>query len=429
MKNAFSEKLTRDITWTMGSFAVLAVSGIVINLTVAVFRDASALGVFNIAYAVYIVASQLAVVGIQYSVLRHSSFHEADSKQRADLLLTAAVLSAVLGVVAAGAVFLGSSALGGLFGNALVGDMIKYSVFGLALFPLNKVLISYLNGLRHMRAFAILQANRYILVMVWVAGVSLSDLPFAFAAFSFLLAEGVTTVAAALYILRNSLAKGGRCTLPWIRSHLAFGSKSFLAGMFVEMNSRIDVLLLGVFLDERLVGIYSFAAMLVDGIYHLLAMVRVNFNPILVATVRDGEWQQGQRLLRLSKRYGFAATGAASFLAAAAFYILAEYLVPGKGLIEGSVSLAILLCGLTIIAAFVPFDNLMLVSGHPAYQTLQHLTVVVANVALNVLLVPVWGMEGAAIGTVVGYLVGIGMLVILSKCLIGWNLFTNRVGR
>ena len=57
-------KLAGDIAWTMGSLAVLATSGIMINLIIAGFRDAAALGAFNQAYAVYIVSSQIAVFGL-----------------------------------------------------------------------------------------------------------------------------------------------------------------------------------------------------------------------------------------------------------------------------------------------------------------------------------------------------------------------------
>ena len=335
------------------------------------------------------------------------------------------MLALVLGMTAAAVIYSTAPLFGDLFENKLVGDSIRYAAFGLLFFPLNKVLISYLNGLRHMRAFSVFQASRYIVVMAWVTAISLSHLPFELATLSFLIAEAVTTAAAAVYIWYAKLATEARISLNWISRHIAFGSKSLLSGMFVEMNSRVDVLLLGVFLDEKLVGIYSFAAMLVDGLYHLLAMVRVNFNPVLVATVRDKKWQSGIDLLRISKRYGFAATGGVSILIFAAFYVLATYIVPDKGLIAGAPSLMVLLVGLTAISAFVPFDNLLLVAGYPAYQTVQHLTVVLLNVVLNVSLVPIWGIEGAAFATIAGYLVGIGMLIAMCRYLIGWNLVTN----
>jgi hypothetical protein len=58
--------------------------------------------------------------------------------------------------------------------------------------------------------------------------------------------------------------------------------------------------MIGIFLPDREVGIYSFAAMMVDGMYHVLAMVRLNFNPVLVAAVRDSDRNTRIRGARLS---------------------------------------------------------------------------------------------------------------------------------
>ena len=83
------QKLSRDIAYTLGSFFVLAISGIVINIVIMGFRDAAALGVFNLAYAVYIMLSQFAVWGLHYSVLRHAAYYESDPEERGHMLLTA----------------------------------------------------------------------------------------------------------------------------------------------------------------------------------------------------------------------------------------------------------------------------------------------------------------------------------------------------
>ena len=85
-----SGKLTRDIGYSLGSFAVLALSGLVINLVITALRDAAALGVFNQSYAIYILVSQLATFGLHYSVLRHAAMHDADAEERGRVLLNAA---------------------------------------------------------------------------------------------------------------------------------------------------------------------------------------------------------------------------------------------------------------------------------------------------------------------------------------------------
>lgn len=424
--NFARNKISRDITWTIGSFFILAISGIVINLIVTGCRDAEALGVFNLAYAIYITASQVAVWGIQYSVLRHTAYYEHDAKTRGLLLFTASVLTLGLGFLVAATLYLASPELGKLFNSPPTAALIRYASFGLLFFPLNKILVAYLNGLRHMRAFALLQAGRYLLVMAWVTGIALSSFSFALAGLGFLVAELTTVFAALFFIYRSEGNIGFRFDASWFKQHLTFGGKSLPAGLFSEMNSRIDVLLLGILLDERSVGIYSFAAMLVDGIYHVLAMVRVNFNPVLVNVLRDEKWFEGKRLLSKAKTIGFPIITLLSVLVIAAYVGFSIFVMPTKGLLEGWIPLLILLSALSLVSPFVPFDNLLVIGGHPTYQALQHLLVVFANIVLNLLLVPSLGLAGAAWGTAVSYVVGIGTLLLLSKHLIGWNLLTNR---
>jgi len=80
-----------------------------------------------------------------------------------------------------------------------------------------------------------------------------------------------------------------------------------------------------------------------------------------------------------------------------------------------------------LIAAFIPFDNLMLVSGHPGLQTLQHMTLVLTNIILNLAMIPLLGIRGAAIATALSYIGGIAALFYLARRVLGWNLLANRV--
>ncbi len=418
-------KLSRDIAYSLCSFAVLALSGIVINITITALRDAAALGVFNLAYAVYIVASQIATWGLHYSVLRHGAYHAEDPGERAALLGTAAMCALAFGCIAAGLLWWAQPLFARAFSSEAAGAAVAYSAAGLALFPLNKVLLSYLNALRCMRAHAVLQALRYVLVMVGVAAVAASDWSSSSATLSFVVAEGVTCLLVLAFIARARLSRWPRFTAEWCKRHLAFGSKSLPAGMFTEVNSRIDVLMIGVFLTDRAVGIYSFAAMLVDGAYHVLAMVRLNFNPVLVSALKQGDFERLRTLRSLSARYAVPVMLALSASLVAAYVAADAWIIPGKGLGEGLPSLLILLFGLNLIATWIPFDNLMLVSGHPSHQTLQQMMAVAVNIAAAAWLLPLWGLEGAATGTALSYVTGIAVLFILARRKIGWHLLLN----
>ena len=425
--DVLSNKLSSDIAWTMGSFMILAMSGIVINIVVAYFRGTEDLGVFNLAYSVYIIVSQIAALGVHYSVLRYAAMNQENPRELGSMLGSALLVVTVLGLLMAGLVFVSEPLFARAYDSERAARAISFAALGIALFPASKVLISFLNGLRHMKAFSVLQAARYIMVAAVVTAFSVSDQDFTLASLCFVVAEIVTLAAAAIYIASQRLVQLMRIRKSWLREHTSFGGRSLLAGMFGEINTRVDVLCLGLFLGDREVGIYSFVAMLLDGLYHLLAMVRVNFNPILVNCVRDSGWPEAQRLLRLSKRFIPLIMIALSAIVFAFYWVVAFQLVPERGLQEGTVVLLILLGGLIATSPFIPFDNMMLISGYPGRQTLQQAVAFVVNVSLNLALIPLVGIEGAAIGTASSYLASVVSLILMTDSRLGWNLLTNRV--
>jgi O-antigen/teichoic acid export membrane protein len=418
------EKLTQDIAYSLGSFVVLAVSGIVINVVIVLLRDPEALGVFNQTYAMYIMVSQFAAFGVHYSVLRYTALHEEDLVERGRMLMAAAACSLFGGIVVAALLFSLRELVADLFDGPQTGSAIGFAAFGLILFPLNKVLLAYLNGLRRIRAYAVIQALRYLTIMGVVAAFAASTMQIAYATLSFLIAEILTAFASLLFLYRTRELRLGTVCRRWITAHVRFGAKGLIAGLFAEFNSRVDVLIIGAFLADRAVGIYSFAAMLADGMYHVLAMVRLNFNPLLVKANRDSNWEQVRGLLLTSRRYVTPAVVALSVTVVAGYWFCANQWMPEKGLNEGLPSLVILLTALVAVCSLVPFDNLLMVTGHPGLQTCQQLAMVVSNVLFGVILLPIIGMEGVAVGTAISYLVSIFSLILMTRRVIDWNLLT-----
>lgn len=423
----FQQKLTSDLAWTMASFCVLAASGILINILILALRGTASLGVFNMVYALYIITAQIAVFGLHYSALRYAALHSHDPAILGRIMLPGAIASFVLGLAASSVLYLTSPYIGTALESQATGVAVRYAAFGLVFFPLNKFLVAFINGLRHMRCFALLQSARYILVFVWVAAIALSSAPFEWAMLCFLIAEVVTVVAAIAYLSLSGSVGTLTFEARWLRQHFDFGLKSFAGGTLTELNSRIDVLLVGIFLSDHAVGVYSFAAMLYDGLFHILAMVRINFNPVIVASLRDADWHRAEQLLGRSRVYIYPAMLVLSLLVLASHWLASTYIVPQAGLEEGMPALMVLLGGLVAMAGLIPFDNLLMMSGYPGMQSIQNALVVLLNTATNLALVPILGIEGAAIGTVVGYAAGLGLLVVQGRRLLGWNLITNRI--
>jgi O-antigen/teichoic acid export membrane protein len=175
----------------------------------------------------------------------------------------------------------------------------------------------------------------------------------------------------------------GAASRRWIAEHLRFGGKAFPSGLFSELNTRIDVLILGAFATDAVVGVYSLAAILAEGMYQLLVAVRTTYAPALVAGLPYGEIARGRNR---------------TYLGAAALGALA---VPAYALVIGPSwpLFAVLVGGMVLGAGYVPFSQILVCRGFPTGHTLMILAVLVYNAAANAILVPLAGPMGAACAT------------------------------
>lgn len=426
MANIQLANLPRDIIWTGCSFLVLAASGVLISVAIVLLRDAAALGVFNQAYAVYIIASQLAIGGVHFSVLRGAALHAEDPFERGTLLVSGLVAGLVLGSLLGLGLFVAAPALGRALESSEVGLALGIMAFGLPLFSGNKIFLSYLNGLRLMPSFSVLQGLRYIVLMIAVIALAACGVSSGWLALGFPLAELITCAGCLGVIGKMGHLSSFMPRVSWIREHASFGIRSFLSGVLIETNSRIDILVIGYFLSDRSAGIYSVVALLFDGLYQLLVVVRTNFNPALVAAISRLDWRAVMALRSASARYVLPAAFALSLCIVGVFVWLSNFVVPSRGLQEGLPALVVLLGALSVLAMFLPFENLLLLNGFPGHQSLQYMIVAVVNLVLSIVLVPKIGITGAALASALGYAAGVVFLLAVARRCFGWDMILNK---
>ena len=64
MKTPAASSIRRDGLWSLGSFAVIVLSGLLINVVVANSLGRSALGLYNTCLSIVLIGGQLATVGM-----------------------------------------------------------------------------------------------------------------------------------------------------------------------------------------------------------------------------------------------------------------------------------------------------------------------------------------------------------------------------
>jgi O-antigen/teichoic acid export membrane protein len=398
-ENRSRRTLTVDLLFNYASLVIVAVGGLLTNIVVARYLGEAALGVFNQAYAVYIAASQLAVGGVHISVLRSVAQAGGNRGEQARLVASGLALSLGLGSAIAALVLFGRHLLGAALGSPEVASALAFAAPALIPFAVNKTLLSTLNGLERMRAYALLQATRLIVLLVTLSTLAWLRRPAAELTLALLLAELCVLALSLPLVMRHLQLRPAQVCRPWLDRHLAFGARGLLSGVFLELNTRIDVLAIGLFLSDEAVGRYSIAAVFAEGLYQCLIVVRNQMNPILAKLVLAEDPAPVRRLVRTAWRYLYPGMALSYLAGLGALHVVLSYQLHLPDPAETRACYLILGAGVLAVSGFVPFDGALLHAGHPAHYTLLTFLVALSNLALNLALIPWLGIRGAALGT------------------------------
>lgn len=419
--NPSSKTLSVDLLFNYAALGIVAVGGLLTNVVVARHLGEAALGVFAQAYAVYIAASQLAVGGVHISVLRSVAQARGDRAEQGQLVASGMVLSLSLGVVVGGLVLLGRGPLGVLLGSSELPSALVFAALALVPFSLNKTLLSALNGLQRMRAYALLQALRMIVLLLTLSVLAWSRRPAAQLTLALLLAELAVLALSLPLVVRTLQLRPAQVCRSWLERHLAFGARGLMSGVFLELNTRIDVLAIGLFLPDVEVGRYSIAAAFAEGLYQCLIVVRSQLNPLLAQLILDQDRAPIRRLVRRSWRYLYPGMIVAYLAGLAALQLVLSYQLRLPDLAATRACYLILGAGVLAVSGFVPFDGALLHAGRPAHYTLFTFLIALSNLVLNLALIPWLGIQGAALGTALALVLSIFYLSSIMRWQLGFD--------
>lgn len=404
--------------WSYGSLAVIAVSGLFINLIIASQMGSEALGVFNQVYAIYVIAAQVAVMAVHDSAQKHTAEHVDDPDTCATLSAAAIIHSAITGTLIALAIYVASGFIGDVLDSRATALGLALAAPGLALFSVNKVLLGVLNGHRKMRFYAVGQGIRAFGIFVICLIVALYDHPAYLLGLSFTITEAMLLPYLLIVAAPRRIDWRFQGELKrWARLHFSFGSRAFVNGLLAEAYIRVDIIMLGMFLSDAQVGVYSFAAMFIEGLFQISVVVRTISNPVLVKLLSPLDKVGLSRFARRVSGLSLLMTAAVAGVLAIVFPYLSLFF--DESLIaSGYRVLVILAAGMTVFSIFVPLDHVVLQSGRPGVQSAMMTGSILINVGMNLALIPAYGLIGAAAATAIAFVAsGIILNAVAWRCL------------
>lgn len=384
-----------NASWMLGEQVLRLLASLFIGIYVARFLGPEQFGVYSYAAASVALFGAIARLGLDGLVVRdlvnHPERRDAYLGTAFWLKLVGAFLS--LGMLTAAVQFSGNDATTNLY-VFIIGSGLLFQSFDVADFYFQaKVLSKYVSICRLIQLalssilklyFVFVQADLFWFVLVsLIDQVSLAlSLTFAYWRQKIDMFFGCFDVSVAKAMLRNS----------W---------PLILAGIAINLYMRIDQIMIQEMLGEREVGLYSAAVRLSEAWYFVPVIITTSLFPAILNAKKTSHELYTKRLQRL---YSIMIYLAAAIALPVTF--MAEIVVTmlyGPHYQDAGIVLSIYIWAGVFVGLGVVNGQWFLAENLQKLATLNTLIGAATNVALNYLLIPVYGMKGAAFATFFSY--------------------------
>lgn len=188
------------------------------------------------------------------------------------------------------------------------------------------------------------------------------------------------------------------------KSLITYGVKLHVGSVFQTLNYRLDMYLVAFFLGTASVGIYSVAVAMGEWLWLIPGVLGTS----LMQRVATGSEEDVNRILgpinRLTSAILVLGIGILALVGSGVIHLLY-----GKAFSASYLPLLLLLPGIWALGLWKNFMNDLSVRGYPTAKSYTSGVAMLLTVVLDILLIPRWGILGAAIASSVAYLTAWGL--------------------
>ena len=207
----------------------------------------------------------------------------------------------------------------------------------------------------------------------------------------------VVTAIAIIWAARQDGVAGIRPSAGLLREELAFGSRSLLGTVAERLQFRADAFIVNAFHGVRQTGVYS----VTSGLAETLWYVPNALGTVMFSRAVDPHADAGRIAAVLTRT-----TIAVAVVTAIPAFALGPRLVRivyGSAFTDAGVALRLILPGIVAYSVVAVLSRYIVGRGRPGVGTFVLLTGLVLNIGANLILVPRFGINGAAASSSISY--------------------------
>ena len=350
------------------------------------------------------VGSVLGAAGLNEGVARYLPRLQRED-QKVGVVTTGFVSSTALSIGIGGLLYAFAPWIASFLGVPNIVSVIRVFALGIPLQVLLKMSIGVVRGKKRTRpkvlvSNVLLPVSRLLLVIaVVLAGISQIGI-----AVAYVISFGITAAAGLLFAFRLIGFTSRLTPTAEGRSMLRFSAPLLVSGATSLVVTDLDILMLGVMGTSREVGTYK--AVYPLGMLLLLSITAVGYllMPVLSDLHAEDKAERMREVYRIAAKWTTA-------LSLPIGYVLLVYpawligLTFGSEYVSGNLVLSVLAVGFLSHVVTGPNGNALKSLGHPDVTMYTSVLLAVLNAGLNLLLIPLYGILGAAVATASSYVI------------------------
>ena len=379
-----------------------------VYLWVARYLGPTQYGQLNYAIALTSLVASLAALGADNIVIREL----VKTPERRDVLLGSAMMLKLIGAVLA----MTTVVTAVLFlrpGDWLSFWLVVMFAVGFVTQSLN-VIDLYFRGIVQSK-YTVISANVAFVSMA-IAKVILVLMKASLVAFAATTtAEGLLTVIflCAAYRLQRKNMFDWRVSASVMAELLMESWPLVLSGISIMISMRVDQVMIGQYLNDKEVGLYSAAVKFSEIWYFIPVTIASSTYPALIESKKRDEalyYRRLQQLYDILVTLGIVVALVTSICSGPLLHLLY-----GSAYARSSGVLRILIWGGIPVCFGSAWSNWMLLENRAKMMFFFQLNGAIVNVLLNMILIPRFGIVGSALATLISYWVGITVLAAILK--------------
>ncbi len=403
-----------DVQWAFISIVTASLAHFILRIVLGRELGAEALGVYTLAFTIYLLGMQFAAFGIGAALTKYIAEYFEDKVTIRKYVSSGMTSSIITGTLMGFVLFFLAPYIAiSFFHIPELESMIQLTAVCYPFIAIQKAVLGTLNGFRRMRLFAFLSIVQNVAVVV--------------VSIILVLLFGMGVMGAVIGFVGPTILIGLLCpflihdyiqfdksfwNIPALRATTIFGFFVVLANSIGFLNTQIDSILIGYYMNPTDVGIYAVAVLFAQTLTLIPGAVQRVTTPVMATLYGKGDLEGVRKIFYSTlKKSFFISVGSAVIIG-----ILGPSLIVflfTEQFLASYIPLLILLLGYVIHASFSAVGSTL--SSIGKVQIIFRISAIcgVFNIILNILLIPEFGMNGAAFATAVVMIANSGITMII----------------